>query len=398
MEFLESDARIALFLGGIGCGKSFCLSVWMAKMTQDYPGSAGAMASRDYGLLTESLDKEFYFVLTELMGLKDGHDFVRIKSPKLLYTFANKSTVLGLSQKNYNSAFRGLNLNWMALDEAGFYAEAGFFTALGRVRLPPEKIRAASSPQGFNHLFDYFVKNAPKDSAMIKATSYDNDLLSEGYIESLRAAYTPALFQQEVMSEFISFANQQAYSYFDKEAHVSKVGKEKNHSIFVGVDFGVSPGVAVFCQHIDGIFRVFDEWWLDDNSNTFKMAAAIKARYGTNGVMIIPDSTGKARQTTGYSDIRILRNEGFEVMSTHNPSQIDRVANANRLLMKGRVVIDPKCDKLIRDLELVSWTADDKIDKKSDPRLSHISDAWSYILWKMDPLRATGPRMAIEFS
>jgi hypothetical protein len=73
-------------------------------------------------------------------------------------------------------------------------------------------------------------------------------------------------------------------------------------------------------------------------------------------------------------------------MPTFNPHVTDRVNNVNRLLVKKRVIISPKCSKLINDMEKVSWKGSD-LDGTSDKLLTHISDALGYGLWKLFPIR-----------
>jgi hypothetical protein len=66
----------------------------------------------------------------------------------------------------------------------------------------------------------------------------------------------------------------------------------------------------------------------------------------------------------------------------------------------GRVSIDPRCLRLIRDLERVVWKADAhgnlgaQIDK-SDPELTHVSDALGYLIEREFSLQAS-PRIRIR--
>jgi hypothetical protein len=64
---------------------------------------------------------------------------------------------------------------------------------------------------------------------------------------------------------------------------------------------------------------------------------------------------------------------------------VDRINNINRLFREDRIIIDSSCKKLIADLEKVSWK-DGALDKKTDPMITHISDALGYLCWALDPL------------
>jgi PBSX family phage terminase large subunit len=154
-------------------------------------------------------------------------------------------------------------------------------------------------------------------------------------------------------------------------------------TIFVGMDFNVNPMTAVVFQYVDRKFMFIDEVYLE-NSDTYKMCDTLKKK-GFGGARVIPDSTGANRKTSGISDFEILKNNGFYVESSRNPFVMDRVNNVNRILMEGRVMIDPKCKKLINDLQKVVWK-DNKPDQKGENKmLTHISDALGYGLWKLDP-------------
>lgn len=171
------------------------------------------------------------------------------------------------------------------------------------------------------------------------------------------------------------------YYNFNREAHVKNV-KRYPGSILIGMDFNVDPMTAVIAQYIDNKFNIIDEVYLK-NSDTYKMCSELIKRQSIGD--IYPDSTGRNRKTSGASDFDILNSQGFKVMDTRNPFVTDRVNNINRLLQDNRIVIDPKCKKLINDLEKVAWK-NNSLDQKTDKSLTHISDALGYLCWAIDPI------------
>ena len=146
----------------------------------------------------------------------------------------------------------------------------------------------------------------------------------------------------------------------------------------IGMDFNVSPMTACVGQVWNNNLYIHDEAFLE-NSDTFRMAHEL-SKMGYSGSTIYPDSTGASRKTSGKSDHVILRENGFTLHPTRNPLVFDRVNNINALLKQGRLFIHPRCKKLINDLEKVSWKGQD-LDQKSDPSLTHISDALGYLGW-----------------
>lgn len=174
----------------------------------------------------------------------------------------------------------------------------------------------------------------------------------------------------------------QAYYSFIRDTNVHPFDKKHGlGTIMVGLDFNVNPMTAVVGYYLENKFYVIDEIYLE-NSDTYKMSFELKKR-GYQGAWLYPDSTGKNRKTSGKSDHEILRQDGFIIKDTRNPFVKDRINNINRLLRDGKIIIDPKCKKLIQDLEKVVWDGND-LDKKSDPMLTHISDALGYWCWSVD--------------
>lgn len=180
--------------------------------------------------------------------------------------------------------------------------------------------------------------------------------------------------------EFADASDGQAYYEFARETHVQSCARTPG-SVLIGMDFNVHPMTAVVGQFIGKVFYIFDEVY-QENSDTFRMAAELSSKK-YEGSNIYPDSTGKNRKTSGISDFQILEDNGFRIKGVTNPFVNDRVNNLNRLFKANRIIIDPKCRKLINDLEKVSWK-DNKLDQKSDPMLTHISDCLGYLCWALD--------------
>lgn len=224
--------------------------------------------------------------------------------------------------------------------------------------------------------------SSPEDYISILMNPQDNiENIDEEYLKLLESM--PEKERNRFLHGLYSENNDGCVYYaFNREKHVVPITR-KQGTIFSAHDFNVSPMVSVQFQYIDNTFYVFDEVY-QENSDTFKMADELK-RKGYGGARVIPDSTGRNRKTSGQSDFDILKSAGFVIESTFNPFVGDRINNTNRLLSLGRVLIDPKCKKLINDLEKVTWK-DNKPDQSGENKmLTHISDALGYGFWKLDP-------------
>jgi hypothetical protein len=177
-----------------------------------------------------------------------------------------------------------------------------------------------------------------------------------------------------------------AYYAFNREVNVKDFGVEfKQGQCCIGLDFNVMPMTGVVAYYVNRKFYIWDEAFLE-NSDTYKMSDFLKSK-GYIG-SIYPDSTGSNRKTSGKSDHQILIEAGHKLIATRNPFVSDRVNNINRLLRDEKIIIHPRCKKLINDLEKVSWKNDD-LDQKTDKMLTHISDALGYLCWSIDPISGT---------
>lgn len=176
-----------------------------------------------------------------------------------------------------------------------------------------------------------------------------------------------------------------AYYAFSREKHIDQVDKKDSNTIFIGMDFNVSPGTALACHLINNELYVFDEVFIENNSDTYKVSNEL-IKKGYSGASIIPDSTGKNRKTSGITDFQILQTNGFKLISTYNPFQTDRVTNVNRLFGENKIKINPRCKKLINDLEKVVWKHEKLDQSGTNKMLTHMSDCLGYLCWKLIPM------------
>jgi hypothetical protein len=124
-------------------------------------------------------------------------------------------------------------------------------------------------------------------------------------------------------------------------------------------------------------------------------------------VRIYGDAAGAARSTAGRSDYEIIRQffrlqSDFQVshhVRSSNPAVRDRVNAVNAMLCnhqgERRLSVNPCCKQLIRDLERVRWKADSNDNllsqlDKTNPGLTHVSDALGYLIEAEFGLRQRG--------
>jgi len=104
------------------------------------------------------------------------------------------------------------------------------------------------------------------------------------------------------------------------------------------------------------------------------------------GVLVTCDASGKARKTTGLSDVKTLDKLGLRVRySTANPRIKRSQLITNGLLARVKILINPtECPILKKDLKMVKQKEDFEIDKKNT-KLTHMSDGLRYWVYHEYP-------------
>ena len=390
-DFLHNKHRFCALVGGIGSGKTFTLAHYIINRVIKHPKALHFIGANTHKQLKNSTLAGVFGVLNDL-----EIPFSYNQSTGMLELCGGK--VLCQSMENFN-ALRGIEVGTFILDEARDLKREAFDMMMGRLRDKNAKElqgRIVTSPMGFNWIFDYFHPNGEFNNEhfnLISCSSMANKHLPDGYIDSIKSQYDEKFYQQEILGEFVNITAGKTYYAFNRDSCVKETRKLPG-SVLVGIDFNVDPLCYVVAQVFNDMIFVIDEGFLR-NSNTFEACDKLLTS-GYKGARMYPDSTGRNRKTSGKSDTDILANYGFDVQYTRNPYVIDRVNNTNRLLSQGKIVIDPKCTKLINDLEKVVWKGSD-LDQKTDPLLTHISDSLGYLAWALYPITDRQTYAKIKF-
>ena len=376
-------------LGGVGSGKTFCGALWLLdELKRWYEGdkSIGLITAISYGQLRRSVLTEIFKCMTE-WGIAFSYNQ---QQSLLTLNGAKKFFCLSVDPGSVEKA-RGITVGSVWMDEAAYIRDIEIYNTIqGRIRDKQGSGRTllTSSPNGFNFVYDLFQGELhdPSKYKIVKAKTKDNKHILDSFYDNMAAQLDDKGIKQELEGEFISRAGGQAYYQFDRTRNVKDV-KWTGQVGYVGMDFNVDPFTAVVGIFDNYKFYIFDEIYLAGGSDTYMMAAELQKR-GYGSFKIIADSTYSNRKTSGKSDKRILESAGYECMTTRNPFVVDRVTNMNRLFAQDRVIIDPKCKKLIRDLEQVTFKDNGQLDG-SNKELTHISDALGYFCWRLSPIEVS---------
>lgn len=275
-------------------------------------------------------------------------------------------------------------------------------------------------PEGRNHYYDMRNKAiADITGTYGHFTWFSSDILPEEEIIQAEEDLDPLTFQQEYEGSFVSFQGRCYYSFTDQNV-LKDLPYMNNHPISFCFDFNVEPGTASIIQEWDvtqlrSIFKrpfprfprqgsvslCIGEVYIPNNSTTEAVCRRLLKDWGDHygKVRIYGDATGGARkssQTMGpdwdivkamlqphYGQNFIMR------VRDSNPSERHRIncVNSRCRSLKGirRFFVDPsKAPHVVTDFEGVQLLegGSGEIDKgkKSDKRLTHLSDGIGYFM------------------
>jgi phage terminase large subunit len=380
-EFVSSDHHNLALLAGVGTGKTHALACFVLRMVGQYPKANGMIVANTHGQLLNA-------TLTPLFRMCEDNNIPYSTAYGSKRITIMDTTIYVYSLEKYDN-IRGIEVGWIAADEFFLGKDRKAYDVIKtrlRDKNGPLYFRAISTKNGFNWGYDmYSSPTKENDYKVIQAQTSDNPFLPEQYIDDLLEDYGSAdapMYRQEVLNEYVNLTAGSVYWSFDRKAIVQPTQMLPEAHTHVGVDFNIDQMSAVLCQMRGDTLYVCKEISLTEaNSNTFTLASTLqKELFHFPYRTIVPDSTGKARKTSSQkSDHQILKDAGFTLDVTTNPPIRDRQNAVNRLFNTKKIVIDPSCGNLIKELETLAAR-----DKEGDK--VHLSVALGYVVHKLAPI------------
>lgn len=440
-------------VGGYGCGKtySFCAKgIYLAFLNA---GCEGAMLEP-----TGSMNVKILIPAMEEMLIEHGipYDFRSSPNPVFYLHFETEpendydepqiltSTIHILSAENYKRHV-GLNLAWFGVDEADTIKKD---IAIKMWRMLMSRLRdknataiqgfTTSTPEGFNFLYEYFVRE-PEERAregkstdnrhFIQASTYDNiDNLEPGYIDDLLEQYPDNLIEGYLNGKFTNLMTGNVYDSYERHRnnttrslHDFDTRNDKGEilelaPLHIGVDFNVGKccGIVHCVEERTATpkksFERYDikrelsnrippnskcVYAVDEitgERNTESLIKAIQKKFPGRKITIYPDSSGKSEKTNASeTDIKLLKKHFTVRYNSKNPPVRDRINSMNAMFKNGEGVIryyvnHNACPVYTEALETQGYGSDGKPDKAHDQ--DHPVDAAGYLIFKLFPVRA----------
>lgn len=288
-------------------------------------------------------------------------------------------------------------------------------------------------PEGRNHYYelDQYARTSG-DPEWGSHNWPSSDVLPASEVAAARRQLDPLVFQQEYEASFINFVGR-AYYTFSEADNVRDLFYDDLADLAFCFDFNVDPGVAVVCQEQElpgqyeldstGLLNlarpvtgtgVIGEVYIPRNSNTPAVCRKLIADWGEHrgNVFCYGDATGGARGSAKVqgSDWELIKRElgahfgdrlYFRVPAA-NPAERARINALNTRCRTGEGVRRLMVDKgaaphVVKDLEGVRLLegGSGEIDKKHDPKLTHLSDSLGYYVVREFPIHdnSVGPTL-----
>jgi hypothetical protein len=395
-RFHESGARFKGFSGPIGSGKSQALCQEAIKLSYQNPGRTGLIGAPTYPMLR---DATVAALLESLVKNGIPHEVNRAEN--FLVMKETRSKILFRAVEEFER-LRGSNLAWFGLDELTYTSEEAWLRLEGRLR-DPKAARlcgfAMWTPKGYDWVYERFVAERVEGYEVVTAKAFENRHLLDrvpDYYERLKSSYDTRFYQQEVLGEYLHLHAGRVYYAFEREKNIVDVKVDRKRALLWALDFNVDPMSSVVAQVGSEGVVVLDEIVLS-RATTQQACEEFQNRFPEHGagLKVYADASGAHMQTTGTSDLGVLRKffrsgaygvVDFRVPRS-NPAVRDRVMVVNAALQPAegdpRLQIDGRCKELIKDLEQVAYKENTQvIDKDRDPRRTHLSDAMGYLVWQ----------------
>jgi hypothetical protein len=288
----------------------------------------------------------------------------------------------------------------------------------------PEHVRPALSdrigtcdfigvPEGRNHYYDLYSDALADETGTWKIYHwFSSDILPPEEIKQAKRDLDELTFQQEYEGSFISFTGR-AYYNFDSMIHSGSYKQyyRKHRPLIFTFDFNESPGVANIIQEFKRsdiigktLTGIIGEVYIPQNSNTNRVCDKLIEDWGEHEgeIYCYGDATGGSKGSAKVkgSDWDLVKQKLWKHFGNRvkfrvpkaNPRERVRVNSMNSRLLNVYeevfMVVDHTCKYTIKDFEGVRVIegGTGEIDKKRDPKLSHLTDGIGYYIAKEYPI------------
>jgi PBSX family phage terminase large subunit len=386
-EIAGSDARFKVAICGRRFGKTFLAIRELAKQCR-YPNRRAYYVAPTYRQAKTIVWDQLKSKLYSLNWIDT------VNESDLTIKLINGSRISLRGADNFDS-LRGVGLDFLIMDEFAMIDQKAWTEVL-RPTLSDRGGSAMfiSTPMGQgNWAYDMYLKGKDDpDWSSFQYTTLDGGNVPEEEIEAARRDLDTRTFRQEYEATFETYSGVIHYNFGEENIVPYAHDIAGLSDVMLFCDFNTDPMSGIIAVRTDRGIHCIDEIAMY-GSNTNELAQEVKNRYAGKNVTAFPDPAGVQRKTSanGNTDIKILEMAGFNVKYRHqHPLVKDRINAVNSLLLNSsnerRLLIDPKCKKLIESLRKHIYKEGTQIPDKNTG-FDHFCDALGYGVEYLYPVK-----------
>lgn len=253
----------------------------------------------------------------------------------------------------------------------------------------PNTIACVTTPdQGFSgFIYQKWYKQKQIGYEVIKAPTYSNPYLPDGYIEQIRANYDPLLADMYIEGEIVNLSDKKVYHFFDRKQHHKDRVIKHGDRLHITIDFNIG-GCCSNVYVLEGNTPVAVDEFVSHDTYDFVNNLT---RYKGHKIIVYPDASGKAGRTNATaSDIDIIKNAGHYVDAPEsNPLVRDRINCVNAKISHDDFYVNTeKCPELTIALEQQGYTDKGEPEKFNDhPAIDDWVDGTGYFIHRKFPIK-----------
>ena len=393
---VNSPARFPAMVAGFGAGKTHALILRALKLIFTDGGGDVAYYLPSYPLMRTIAYPRFQEALDNLgiaYNLNKQEHVLRVNNRQIIFrTMENPDAIVGYEVGD------------SLVDELDTLpaakAENAWNKIIARNRQKKDNgtantVAVGTTPEGFRFVYSKWAKNRTESYELIKAPTYSNPHLPDGYIDALRESYPSNLLDAYIEGEFVNLTSGSVYVNFDRELNNTDITHTDRETLHIGLDFNVGKMAAAVHVMRDGKVYAVDE--ISSGRDTPDVINIIKERYPNNPVIVYPDASGGSASSTNaaQSDLTLLRNANFQVNAPRANGRVrDRIAAVNMALCNNDgqrlyYVNIEKCPNIALCLEQQAYDKNGEPDKASG--FDHMNDAVGYFVVRKLPIKRDRP-------
>lgn len=396
-EFIQSNAKAPAIIGGLGSGKTAAGTMRIIKLMLEDPEADFLYVMPTYDLLR----------LRAIPGMED--DLIKVGLSFRTNRSASEISVDGFGNIIFRSYDRperivAFEVAHCIVDEIDTLnkEKASFVWRKVTERIRQKtahmdstdlvnSIAAVTTPdQGLSgFVYDRWVKNVSPGYELIKASTYDNHFLPDGYVDQILANYDPILADLYLRGEFVSLTQDKQFWAFNRDEHNSTETVSRSELLInYAIDFNVGGTCFVVFKRDGNRLIAVREFVANNTQSAIQM---LDSEFPNAQKICFPDASGGNESANAdLSSLGLIKQAGHRINApAGNPSVRSSINAVNNLLSKDRLHVNTKlCPMLTDALDALGYDDKNKPEKSNKhPAPDDFGDLTRYIVNRLYPIR-----------